>query len=77
MTEDEIIASNYDALCTTTTIHTKVSPDAILSALKIRKTTGELTFRLNEGGIRQIVLNEQTRMTEAERDQIREILGME
>lgn len=78
MREDELIKTNTDFLLTETTfVDGNVPPETVLRVVRQRKTTGELTVHLSQGGIQKIVLKEKTRASESQRDQIREILGME
>ena len=77
MNEDDIIKQNKDFFATETTIDPKLPAQEILGLLRQRKTTGELCFDLQQGGVRRIRLSEKTRdLTEAEREEIRNILGM-
>jgi hypothetical protein len=77
MREDELIKTNADFLLTETTfVDGKIPPETILKVIRERKTTGELTYHLSEGGIQRIVLKEKTRATPAQRDKVREVLGM-
>ncbi|PWT73820.1 MAG: hypothetical protein C5B60_07665 [Chloroflexi bacterium] len=76
MDAEEMIDRNNDYLVTETTIRAKISGDAILDHLRSRKTTGRLTFELIEGGIRRITLSEKTRAPERQRDEIRQLFGM-
>jgi hypothetical protein len=75
--EDELIRTNSDFLLTETTfVDGKIPPETVLKVVRERKTTGQLLIHLSEGGIQRIVLTEKTRANEAQRDKIREILGM-
>lgn len=78
MREDELIKTNADFLLTETTfVDGKIPPETILRVIRERKTTGELTYHISEGGIQRVVLKEKTRCTAAQRETVREILGME
>ncbi len=74
--EERLVRSNKDVLVTETTIDTKMPPDTLLSYLKGRSTTGSVTFHLIQGGIRQIVVVEKTKVPEPKRDNIRDSLGI-
>jgi uncharacterized protein YifN (PemK superfamily) len=77
MREDDLIRTNTDYLLTETTfVDGKIPPETVLKVVRERKTTGELTVHLSQGGIQKIVLKEKTRASETQRDKIREILGM-
>jgi uncharacterized protein YifN (PemK superfamily) len=77
MREDDLIRTNTDYLLTETTfVDGKIPPETVLKVVRERKTTGELTVHLSQGGIQKIVLKEKTRANEPQRDKIREILGM-
>jgi hypothetical protein len=76
MPDDQILETNSDFLVTQSTIKRNTAPDTILRMLRSRKATGELCFDLIEGGVRRIRLSERTKASEAERDEIRKILGM-
>lgn len=72
-----MIRTNTDFLLTETTfVDGKVPPETILRVIRERKTTGELTYHISEGGIQRIVLKEKTRATAAQREKVREVLGM-
>lgn len=78
MREDDLIKHNADFLLTETTfVDGKIPPETVLTVVRNRKTTGQLTIHLSQGGVQKIVLTEKTKANEAQRDQIREILGME
>lgn len=76
MDDNDLIEQNHDYLVTETTIKKNISADKIIELLKARKTTGELCFDFSNGGIRKIRLSEQTKTSEQQRDEIRDILGM-
>lgn len=76
MEADEMIARNNDYLVTETTIKPTISTDAILEHLRSRRTTGSLIFELIEGGVRRVTLSEKTRAPERQRDEIRQLFGM-
>lgn len=76
--EDDLIKTNADFLLTETTfVDGKIPPETVLKVVRDRKTTGELTVHLSQGGIQKIVLKEKTRATESQRERIREILDMQ
>jgi len=78
MCEDDLIKTNSDFLLTETTfVDGKIPPETVLDVVRRRKTTGQLTVHLSQGGIQKIVLTEKTKANESQREQIREILGME
>lgn len=74
---EEIIERDNDYLITETKIYNKTRRELIFEVLHEQKTTGELRFQLVDGGIRAIQLSEKTKMSEPQRDKIRQILGME
>lgn len=74
--EEKIVASNHDFLVTDTTVDIRIPPHTLLDYLRKRRTTGDLIFRLNQGGVRQIVVSEKTKATEEQRDAIRKIFDM-
>jgi len=76
MEENDIIKRNADFLCTRTIVDVKISADELFRILRKRRTTGVLKIELNGGGIRTIQLDEQSKMTESERDEIRKIMKM-
>ena len=76
--EDDLIKHNADFLLTETTfVDGKTPPETVLNVLRNRKTTGQVTIHLSQGGIQKIVLTEKTKASEDQREKIREILGME
>ena len=78
MNEEDLIKTNTDFLLTETTfVDGKIAPETVLKVVRDRKTTGELTIHLSQGGIQRIVLKEKTRANESQRDKVRQILGME
>lgn len=77
MTPDDIIERDHDMFVTHTTIKTTVSLDELVALLRARRATGEIRVLLNQGGKQQILLTEHTKLSPAERDQVRKILKME
>lgn len=74
--EDNVIKTD-DFLTTETTIDPTVSPTELVSFLRSRKTTGQLTFHLTQGGIQKIGVTEKTKAKVAESSKMRDVLGME
>jgi len=70
-----MIKTNTDFLVTETTLDPKIPVDKVVSVLRERRTTGQLTFHLSQGGIQKVALTEKTK-TERVRDKIRGLLGM-
>lgn len=76
MDEDAMI-SNHDYFVTETTIDPKkVSPDKVVSYMKKQRTTGPITVHLSQGGMQSIVVTERKKLTEAQSEEIRRLLGM-
>ena len=75
MDENKMIKTNTDFLVTETTLDPKIPVDKVVSVLRERRTTGQLTFHLSQGGIQKVALTEKTK-TERVRDKIRGLLGM-
>jgi len=73
--ENKMIKTNTDFLVTETTLDPKIPVDKVVSVLRERRTTGQLTFHLSQGGIQKVALTEKTK-TERVRDKIRGLLGM-
>lgn len=75
MTENDL-TRNSDFLLTESAIDTKIPLPDVLAHLKRRRTSGTLCVDLYDGGIRAVRLAERTKMPEACRDSVRNILGM-
>lgn len=73
----DVIETNIDYFVTTTTLKRSVSVEALMEALRLRRTTGDLCFHLVQGGVRRIELNERKALNDAKSDQVREILDMD
>ena len=74
---DELMKTNVDFLVTETTLDPKLAVERVVTLMRARKTTGQLTFHLSQGGVQKIALLEKTKANEAQRGKIREVLGME
>ena len=74
---DELMKTNVDFLVTETTLDPKLAVERVVTLMPARKTTGQLTFHLSQGGVQKIALLEKTKANEAQRGKIREVLGME
>ena len=69
--------TSKDSLVTETTVNPELSPEKLVTILRERKTTGQLTFHLSQGGIQKVALTEKTKATDDQSGKIREILEME
>ncbi len=76
MSTEILIKKNEDFLITETVLDSSIPIDKLLSGVRAKRTTGQLTISMNEGGIRTIILVERRRPSKLELDKIREILGM-
>lgn len=76
MDAEDLIEQNSDFFVTETTLRKDMDPATMLEFLAHMKLTGTLTFELNQGGVRKVRVSEKTKAPEAQRDQIRELLGM-
>lgn len=74
MNPEDLIKSFNDYLQTETTLRLTHNPQKILAAMMERKTTGQLIFFMNQGGVQKVSLVERTRATAAESERIRELL---
>jgi len=74
---DEMMIRNNDFLVTETTLDPQLDTTRIVTLLRQRKTTGQLTIHLSQGGVQKIALTEKTKANEKQRSKIRDILGME
>jgi hypothetical protein len=74
---EELIKTNHDFLVTETTLDPKLPVDAVVKVFRERKTTGQLTFHLSQGGVQKIALVEKTKADEEQSEKIRDILDME
>lgn len=77
MKEDEMIRTNVDFLVTETTLDPAIPVDKIVNLLRARKTTGQLTVHLSQGGLQKVALTEKTKADGEQAEKIRDILGME
>jgi hypothetical protein len=77
MDEDDMIKTTNDFLVTETALDPKLAVDRVVTALRKRKTTGQLVFHLSQGGVQKIALVEKTKTVSQEKEKIREILGWE
>ena len=77
MDEEELIKTNTDFLVTETTLDAAIPVDKIVTVLRERKTTGQLTVHLSQGGLQKIALTEKTKVGGAQESKIRRILGWE
>jgi hypothetical protein len=74
--DDKVMLRNNDYFVTETTIDPKLSPEKVVSYMKKQRTTGPITVHLSQGGIQTIVVTERKKLTEAQSEEIRRILGM-
>jgi hypothetical protein len=77
MDPEEVILRNADLFITHSTFKSDISLDKLKTYLRARKATGEIRVLLNQGGIQQVLVTEHTKLTPAERDEVRRILEME
>ena len=76
--DNDVVEDNIDYFVTQSTIKKSAGVERIIEILRLRKTTGDLCFHFQEGGIRRIELNERTKIADEDAaDQIREILDMD
>lgn len=74
ISEDEYAKANTDVFTTHTTVNPSVSLDELCVLLKAKKVTGELRVLYNQGGIRQVLLTEHTKLKADDREIVRKIL---
>jgi hypothetical protein len=74
MNEDDLVRTNVDFLLTETLLDTSVPPEKVIAVLRARKTTGQLTVHMSQGGIQRVVLTEKTKASDSEAQKIRAIL---
>ena len=77
MKEDSLIEENKDFLVTESIVKKDVSPNELARFLQKSKSTANITTRILEGGTASRTVVEKTRINEKQREQIRNILGME
>jgi len=77
MEEEDLIKTNVDAFLTETTLDPSLPIPTVLTFLRKRQTTGQLTFFLNQGGIMRVMLTEKTKAKYAAAKKIRAVLDME
>ncbi len=73
---DELMKTNVDFLVTETTLDPLVPVEKVVGLLRGRKTTGQLTIHLSQGGIQKVALTEKTKANESQSEKIRDVLGM-
>lgn len=76
MNPEEIIERNQDVFTTHSTFTNGISLDALSKYLTEKGATGELRVQFSQGGRRQVIVTEHTKLKPAERDEVRKILGM-
>ncbi len=74
MNDEDYAKANTDVFTTHTTVNPNVSLDELCLLLKAKKATGEIRVVLNQGGRRQILLTEHTKLDENDRASVRKIL---
>ncbi len=77
MKEQDIIENNNDFLVTETTIKKDTDPATLAEILHTRKATANVTTRVLQGGTASVTIIEKTKLSEKQRDAIRQILGMD
>ncbi len=73
---DELMKTNVDFLVTETTLDPLVPVEKVVGLLRGRKTTGQLTIHLSQGGIQKVAPTEKTKANESQSEKIRDVLGM-
>lgn len=74
--ESEMIVQTRDYLVTENVLNPLASPMEIANFVKKAKTTGQLTWTTNQGGVRSVMVVERTKASEDEANAIRQIMGM-
>ena len=76
MEDEEMAIGNRDFLVTETEVDPKIPVTAVVEHLRRRKVTGQLVFHMSQGGIQKVALMERTKVQDAKREDVREILGV-
>lgn len=74
--EKEIIIQTRDFFVTENILDPTASAADIAAFVHKSKTTGEVTYTTNKGGVRSVLVVERTKATEEEANAIRRIMGM-
>jgi hypothetical protein len=77
MEDEDMVKASTDSLVTETTLDPTIPADMIVAALRKRKTTGQLTFHISQGGLQKVALTEKTKADDCQSERIREILDMD
>jgi hypothetical protein len=75
--DEDMIVSTVDFFVTENTLNPKATAAEIAAFVRKLKTTGQITYTTNEGGVRSVKVVERTRPTDAEANEIRRIMGMD
>ena len=75
MSAQPLVEKNTEYLITESVLRQKISFDQLMAILRGRRTTGQLTIELLDGGVRMMKLTEKTKASEPQREKIREILA--
>ena len=76
MDPEDIIDRNQDVFTTHSTFKNGVSLDELSKYMTDKGATGELRVQFSQGGRRQVIVTEHTKLRERERDEVRKILGI-
>lgn len=75
--EEDMILSTTDYFVTENRLNPKATADEIAAFVRHFRTTGQVTYTTNEGGVRGVIVVERRKATETEANEIRRILGMD
>lgn len=76
LSDEDVVVGNRDFLVTESVISPKLCPSELLAWMRDNRKTGDIVYRLNQGGVREAVLSEKTRIPDGKREEIRHSLGM-
>lgn len=77
ISDEDMIVATHDYFVTENVLNPKATPAEIDAFVKECKTTGVVTYGINQGGVRSVVVIERTAMDEDDANEVRRILGMD
>ncbi|HTF62321.1 MAG TPA: hypothetical protein VK638_06365 [Edaphobacter sp.] len=74
--DEEMIVSTTDYFVTESVLNTRATAADIAGFIRRMKTTGKLSYEMQRGGVRAIVVVERTRLAESAAKDVRQAIGM-
>lgn len=76
ITEDEMILSTTEYFVTENKLNPKATPSEVAAFVKEYKTTGQVMYTTNEGGVQGVIVTERKKLDDEEANEVRKVLGM-